>query len=190
MAHQTSNPLTTMARSTKTADGLTEKQERFCIEYVDNGGNASEAYRVCYDTSKMKPESVWQSASRLLANVKVQARIEAIKQSRADRAQRGREIINNALLDIVETTTDDLYYTDPKTGKMKTRSPQQLSKRARNAVKRMTNNNGRVSYELHGKVEAIKAYAAINGLNAAQEVNVNNRGSMSGEIRIGFDDED
>ncbi len=179
-----------MARSTKTADGLTEKQERFCIEYVDNGGNATEAYRVCYDTTNMKPETVWASASRLLANVKVTARIEAIKQSRADRAKRGRDIINNALLDIVETTTDDLYYTDPKTGKMKTRSPQQLSKRARNAVKRMTNNNGRVSYELHGKVEAIKAYAAINGLNAAQEVNVTNRGSMSGEIRIGFDVDD
>lgn len=179
-----------MARSTKTADGLTEKQERFCIEYVDNGGNASEAYRVCYDCSSMQSATINREASRLLQNHKIATRIEAIKQSRADRAQRGRDIINNALLDIVETTTDDLYYTDPKTGKMKTRSPQQLSKRARNAVKRMTNNNGRVSYELHGKVEAIKAYAAINGLNAAQEVNVNNRGSVSSDIRIGFDDDD
>lgn len=178
-----------MARSTKTSDGLTEKQERFCIEYVDNGGNASEAYRVCYDTSSMQSATINREASRLLQHHKITTRIEAIKQSRADRAQRGRDIINNTLLDIVETTTDDLYYTDPKTGKMKTRSPQQLSKRARNAVKRMTNNNGRVSYELHGKVEAIKAYAAINGLNAAQEVNVNNRGSMLGEIRIGFDDD-
>lgn len=179
-----------MARTTKTADGLTEKQERFCIEYVDNGGNASEAYRVSYDTSNMQPSTIWVKASELLRNGKVMVRIESIKQSRAQRAQRGRDIINEALLDIVETTTDDLYYTDPKTGKMRTRSPQQLSKRARNAIKRMTNNNGRVSYELHGKVEAIKAYAAINGLNAAQEVNVNNRGSMIGEIRIGFDDEE
>lgn len=179
-----------MARSTKTADGLTEKQERFCIEYVDNGGNASEAYRIAYDTTNMQPSTIWVKASEQLRKDKVRVRIESIKQERAQRAQRGRDIINNALLDIVETTTDDLYYTDPKTGKMRTRSPQQLSKRARNAVKRMTNDNGRVSYELHGKVEAIKAYAAINGLNAAQEVNVNSRSAVTGELRIGFDDED
>ena len=86
-----------MARSTKTADGLTEKQERFCIEYVDNGGNASEAYRVCYDTSSMQSATINREASRLLQNHKIATRIEAIKQARADRAQRGRDIINNAL---------------------------------------------------------------------------------------------
>ncbi|MCF0219334.1 MAG: terminase small subunit [Muribaculaceae bacterium] len=179
-----------MARTTKTAQGLTEKQERFCIEYVDNGGNASEAYRICYDCSNAKPETVWRNASQLLTNTKVATMIAEIKQSRAQRAERGREICNNALLDIVETTTEDLYYIDPKTGKVRTRSPQQLPKRARNAVKRMSNNSGHVVYELNGKVEAIRTYAAINGLNAAQEVNVNNRGSMFGEIRIGFDDEE
>lgn len=179
-----------MARSTKTADGLTEKQERFCIEYVDNGGNASEAYRIAYDTSSMQSATINREASRLLQNHKIATRIEEIKQGRSQRAQRGRDIVNNTLLDIIETTTDDLYYTDPKTGKMRTRSPQQLSKRARNAVKRMTNNNGRVSYELHGKIEAIKAYAAMNGLNAAQEVNVTTNASLSGDIRIGFDDDD
>ena len=33
-----------MARKTKTAQGLTEKQERFCIEYVDNGGKAAQEF--------------------------------------------------------------------------------------------------------------------------------------------------
>lgn len=34
---------------------LTEKQERFYRHYLDTDGNASEAYRMSYDTSKMQP---------------------------------------------------------------------------------------------------------------------------------------
>ena len=33
---------------------LTFKQEKFCKYYVDTEGNASEAYRMSYDASKMK----------------------------------------------------------------------------------------------------------------------------------------
>ena len=35
---------------------LTFKQEKFCKYYVDTEGNASEAYRMSYDASKMKPK--------------------------------------------------------------------------------------------------------------------------------------
>jgi len=31
---------------------LTEKQENFALEYVLNGGDASKAYRTCYDVGE------------------------------------------------------------------------------------------------------------------------------------------
>ena len=58
---------------------LTIKQEAFARAYVETG-NASEAYRRAYDSSKMKPESVYESASRLLADVKITARLAELRE--------------------------------------------------------------------------------------------------------------
>lgn len=57
---------------------LTPKQEKFCQEYIKTG-NASEAYRLSYDTSKMKPESVNRLAKALFDNVKIRSRIEELQ---------------------------------------------------------------------------------------------------------------
>ncbi|TGV15817.1 terminase [Mesorhizobium sp. M8A.F.Ca.ET.173.01.1.1] len=57
------------------SEGLTQKQEAFCLAYVETG-NASEAYRRSYDVSvDTKPETIWSEASRLVADPKVSARI-------------------------------------------------------------------------------------------------------------------
>lgn len=54
---------------------LTEKQEKFCQFYLDTDGNASEAYRMAYDTSNMQPNSIWNAASLMLDNPKVTQRM-------------------------------------------------------------------------------------------------------------------
>lgn len=61
---------------------ITQKQEAFAIEYVQNGGNASAAYRHAYDTSRMLEKSVWEKASELKSHVKVSSRIEELQESR------------------------------------------------------------------------------------------------------------
>ena len=58
---------------------LTIKQEAFARAYVETG-NASEAYRRAYDAARMKPESVYESASRLLAGVKIAARLAELRE--------------------------------------------------------------------------------------------------------------
>ena len=58
---------------------LTAKQEAFCLAYIETN-NASEAYRRVYDSNKMKPESVNESASRLLADVKITARLAELRE--------------------------------------------------------------------------------------------------------------
>ena len=81
-----------------------------------------------------------------------------------------------------------LTYRDAKTGKTKMRSPQQLHKAVGDAIKTMTNDNGSVSYTFESKIEAIRVLSRLLGWETPQELNVNNRGNVMGELRIGFDD--
>lgn len=60
------------------SEGLTIKQEKFCLLYVETG-NASEAYRKAYNAAKMKPETVNRKAFDLLQNGKITARIAEIR---------------------------------------------------------------------------------------------------------------
>ena len=168
---------------------LTFKQEKFCKYYVDTEGNASEAYRMSYDASKMKPETIWSAASRLLANSKVSARINEIRDKRAKKSEVERKTVEKVLMDIVLADPDDLHYIDPKTGMAKLRSPSQLSKRARNALKKIQNKRGEVTYEYHGKTEAARLLGAWNGWDAPTKIDLTNSGGKSGELRIGFDDD-
>lgn len=59
---------------------ITSKQEAFANEFV-RIGNASEAYRVCYDVGeKTLDKTVWEAACRLLADGKVNARVKELQQ--------------------------------------------------------------------------------------------------------------
>lgn len=168
---------------------LTEKQEKFCQFYLDTEGNASEAYRMAYDTSNMKPETVWSNASRLLDDSKVAARISEIRTERAKSTTIERKKVEQVLMDIITADPNDLYTIDPRIGKIKIKSPNQLPKRMRNALKKIKNNRGIVEYEFNGKVEAARLLGSWNGWDAPKEVNVNSTGNVCGELRIGFDDD-
>lgn len=176
-------------KSTSQQRRLTEKQEKFCQFYLDTEGNASEAYRMAYDTSNMKPETVWSNASRLLDDSKVAARIREIRAERAAATLIERGRVEQVLMDIVTADPNDLYTIDPKSGKIKMKSPNQLPKRMRNALKKIKNNRGIVEYEFNGKVEAARLLGSWNGWDAPKEVNVKNTGNVHGELRIGFGDD-
>lgn len=64
----------------KSNNGLTEKQEVACQEYIKNKGNRSGAYRSAYNTSNMKPESVNRKAHELFENVKIKARVAELQE--------------------------------------------------------------------------------------------------------------
>lgn len=169
---------------------LTEKQEKFCNYYLDCDGNASEAYRMAYDASKMQPETIWSNASRMLANSKVAARIDELRSQRAEASKVSRDKVEQVLMDIVMMDPNDLYIVDPVTGKIRLKSPGQMPKRARNAMKKISNDKGKVSYEFNGKVEAAKLLASMNGWNAPQQIALTGKdGAKANEIRIGFGDE-
>lgn len=60
------------------SERLSPKQEAFAQHFALHG-DASAAYRVAYDTSKYKPETIHQSACRLLKSPKVQSRLAELQ---------------------------------------------------------------------------------------------------------------
>ena len=63
---------------------LTIKQEAFACAYVENGGNASAAYREAYDAGDMADQTIWVKASELLSNGKVAVRVKELRDAIAD----------------------------------------------------------------------------------------------------------
>ena len=66
------------------SDHLTPKQEKFCQKYVELS-NASEAYRQSYDAENMLDKTIWEEASRTLANPDVTARIMQLQEEHRER---------------------------------------------------------------------------------------------------------
>ena len=82
--------------------GLTAKQRKFAEKIVLDGLNASDAYRASYNT-KGNPATVNPHASRLRANDKIQATIEALEQAKEAAALHSIESLK-AL--VISTLTD------------------------------------------------------------------------------------
>lgn len=57
---------------------LTQKQEAFCLAYIETG-NASEAYRRAYDAENMQPDSIHVAACQLLAKPNIAIRVQELR---------------------------------------------------------------------------------------------------------------
>lgn len=55
---------------------LTYKQQKFIMRYIQNGGNASEAYRYAYDCDNMSDKAINVEASKMLKNPNITLWIE------------------------------------------------------------------------------------------------------------------
>ena len=60
---------------------LTVKQEAFCHAYIENGGNASAAYRAAYDAGEMSDAAIGVEACRLLDNPKVALKVKSLREA-------------------------------------------------------------------------------------------------------------
>lgn len=66
---------------------LTNKQEQFA-QLVAEGNTYADAYRQAYEVNpETKVESIWQSSSRLMADVKVQSRVKELQEENKKRNQ-------------------------------------------------------------------------------------------------------
>lgn len=77
---------------------LTEKQENFCLAYIETG-NASEAYRTAYNAKNMGANTVHVKASELLADGKVSVRVAELRE---EHAKRHRITVDDLLSELEE----------------------------------------------------------------------------------------
>jgi len=68
-------------------NGISPKQSAFA-GFVVEGDSYTDAYRKAYNASKMKDQVVWNAASRLAKNEKVQGYITALKKRMRRRSRR------------------------------------------------------------------------------------------------------
>ena len=168
---------------------LTMKQEMFCQAYVDTG-IASAAYRMAYDCKNMKPETVWSKASRLLASRDIKERVSEIRKEKEERSRVDRARVEKTLMAIADVDPAELYYWSEEKGKFLMKSPHELPKHLRVALKKISNKRGELTYEFNGKVEAARLLASMNGWEQPKEVKLSGDGAPPlAERRIGFEEE-
>lgn len=94
------------------ADGLTDKQERFCLAYIELD-SASEAYRRVYDVADdCDPNTIWSNACQLKSNTKVAQRIGELRKAVAERAEITVERVAKELSRIAFANMDDFTSSD------------------------------------------------------------------------------
>ena len=82
---------------------LTSQQEMYA-QVVASGKSQSEAYRIAYPKSqKWKPDAVWAQSSRLMADSRVAARVDAIRAELAEKGLWTREQSVLALVGVVNS---------------------------------------------------------------------------------------
>lgn len=181
-----------MAR-TKNKHGLTPQQELFCQYVVDAYGSDAKgvlvaAYRKAYNCkSDSKAETHWSNASRLMADSKVKARVEELREERARLATISRERIISDDVRIIELDPLDLWIEDEKTHTWRMRYINEIPKGVRKLL----------SFKLVGKRlipnvdkgAAKKRLIEVLGYAKAKDINITGN-AIGGELRIGFDDDE
>ena len=90
---------------------LTQKQENFCLAYIESG-NASDAYRKAYKTDRMKPATINRKATELMAHGMITARLEEL---RIPIMERHKVTVDSLLLELEEARQVALGAETPQT---------------------------------------------------------------------------
>jgi phage terminase small subunit len=102
-----------MTRSKFLDTGLTPGQEAFCLEFMKNGGNATEAYRKAYPGShKAKASTMHRQAHAMVRHPKVVQRLEKLRDAVAAKAVLTRQEALEALTRIVRESLDIGVFLD------------------------------------------------------------------------------
>jgi phage terminase small subunit len=152
-------------RDRETAKALTPKQEEFCRVYLETG-NASEAYRAAYSTSKMKPATVTRTAKALLENRKIAARIDVLRLKISKRHEITEDRIVQELARIAFADFTDYAEYGPNGITLKPSSTLRPDQRSAIAeVQENVSGSGRsVRFKLHDKKGALETLAKYLGL--------------------------
>lgn len=90
---------------------LTPKQEKFA-QCVADGMTQADAYRNSYNAKKMKPSTVMESASRLMADCNISARVKELQAELSAKALWTREKSARFYLSVLENESGEYKSVD------------------------------------------------------------------------------
>lgn len=152
---------------------LTAKQETFATG-VASGLSQAEAYRQAFPSSrKWKDESVWQRASKLASNVKVQSRIQELLTKAAEANEVTIERIVAEVVKVAFANQRELMQWGPQGVKL--RSSDELTDAQAASVSEVSESvsatGGSLKLKTHDKLGALRFLAELKGyLVKKQEV--------------------
>lgn len=85
---------------------LTIKQEKFCAEYIRNGGNATEAYNKAFGKGNRANQTTWARASLLLNTDKVKIRIETMRRELKKRHEVNLDKLSENIMLVIEESKE------------------------------------------------------------------------------------
>lgn len=182
----------TMARK-KNKYGLTPQQELFCQYVVDAYGTDTRgilvaAYRKAYNCkSDTKADWHYSEATKLRQDPKIAQRIEQLEEELARPRTIARERLISDDVRILDLDPLDLWIIDEKTGLWRMRYLHEIPKDIRRLLK-FTRNGKRLIPDVD-KDAAKKRLIDVLGYASAKDLNITSTTSHSGELRIGFDDD-
>ena len=170
---------------------LTQKQENFCLKYVETG-NASEAYRFAYRADKMKAETIHKRASELVSDREVAGRIEELKGMAVSKAIMSRTealemlsiIARTSVSDIAEFSTVESGEDEDGNTVMSTTwrilNSEEISKEASASIKSVSATKMGPKLEMHDRLAAIQQLSKLQGWESASKIDhTSSDGSMA-----------
>lgn len=139
--------------------GLTPQQEVFAQE-VARGKSLSDAYRVAYKAGRMKPQTVNDTASKLMANPEITHRVKALQAIGAEIAGLDAAKIAAEIARVAHSDIAGIMHPD---GRVKL--PHELDAATRSAVASFKiDEYGRIEYKFWDKNSALERASKILGL--------------------------
>lgn len=152
---------------------LTPKQENFCQEYIKTG-NASEAYRKSYDTSRYTDKSVNEKASQFLKNVKIKSRIEELQKDLEKKHDITKDRVLRELANIAFMKESEFYNDDGSVKLLSELTPEQKSALASYGFKSVNMGDGIFEdvpiFKAQDKLKAIEVLTKMLGYNEPEKV--------------------
>lgn len=134
---------------------LTPKQERF-VQNIISGMTQADAYREAYSTAKMTDKTVWEKASRLMADSKVKARLTELRDQLAGESIMTAKERLEYLTRVVKGEENEQKIEITKDGKKVTRRIPPAIKTRLDAIDLMNKMTGEYTTKIEGNINVEK----------------------------------
>lgn len=162
---------------------LDPKREKFCHVYIETGSQ-SKAFRAAFSCNKWKNKTVWERASRLLAEDKVQTRVRELQAKLEQKSDITKDRILKELENIAFADIRD--FLEIKGGVVTIKDSSDWTDEMASAVESVKQGKEGIELKLNGKSWSIDRICKMYGYDAPKKIDVK---QTLLDVDTGIDDE-